>query len=143
MARWKWVLCLPLLLAACDQPPKDVWQGYVEAEFTFVAPLNAGRIIALNVARGDQVKAGQTVFALENDAETAARNQAQAAAFLGEDFRSGLANPLRRAGDQRALALQAQIQIFLPPASAYSLKTPSSAVQRLACCSVPSGAKNS
>ncbi|HWA47217.1 MAG TPA: biotin/lipoyl-binding protein, partial [Dongiaceae bacterium] len=72
------LLCLPLLLAGCDQPPKDVWQGYVEAEFTYVAPLNAGRIIALNVARGDQVKAGQVVFALEHDSETAARNQAQA-----------------------------------------------------------------
>lgn len=74
------VLCLPILLAlaACDQAPKDVWQGYVEAEFTYVAPLTAGRITELKVARGDQVKAGQVVFALENDAELAARNQAQA-----------------------------------------------------------------
>jgi HlyD family secretion protein len=74
------VLSLPLLLAlaACDQAPKDVWQGYVEAEFTYVAPLNAGRITDLKVARGDQVKAGQVVFALESDAELAARNQAQA-----------------------------------------------------------------
>ncbi len=71
-------LSLPLLLAGCDQPPKDVWQGYVEAEYTYVAPLDAGRIVALNVARGDQVKAGQIVFAVENDAELAARDQAQA-----------------------------------------------------------------
>jgi HlyD family secretion protein len=72
-------LSLPLLvLAACDQAPKDVWQGYVEAEFTYVAPLSAGRITEMKVARGDQVTAGQVVFTLENDAELAARNQAQA-----------------------------------------------------------------
>ena len=45
MTRWTWLFCLPLLLTACDQPPTDVWQGYVEAEFTYVAPLNAGRIV--------------------------------------------------------------------------------------------------
>ena len=72
------VLCLPLLLAACDQAPRDVWQGYVEAEFTYVAPLDAGRITALNVVRGDQVTAGQALFALENESETAAVNQARA-----------------------------------------------------------------
>jgi HlyD family secretion protein len=72
------VFCLPLLLAACDQAPKDVWQGYVEAEFTYVAPLDAGRITALNVVRGDQVTAGQALFTLENDSETAAVDQAQA-----------------------------------------------------------------
>lgn len=105
MARWKWVLCLPLLLAACDQPPKDVWQGYVEAEFTFVAPLTAGRITALNVTRGDQVKAGQMVFALENDAETAARNQAQAELAQAE---SDLAD-LQKGGRPEDLAIiQAQ-----------------------------------
>jgi HlyD family secretion protein len=74
------LLSLPILLAlgGCDQPPEDVWQGYVEAEFTYVAPLDAVRITELKVARGDQVTAGQVVFALENDAELAARNQAQA-----------------------------------------------------------------
>lgn len=69
---------LLLALAACDQAPKDVWQGYVEAEFTYVAPLNAGRITEMKVARGDQVTAGQVVFTLENDAELAARDQAKA-----------------------------------------------------------------
>ena len=69
---------LLLALAACDQAPKDVWQGYVEAEFTYVAPLNAGRITGMKVARGDQVTAGQVVFTLENDGELAARDQAQA-----------------------------------------------------------------
>ncbi len=84
MTRWTFAqrafaLSLPLLmLAGCDQAPKDGWQGYVEAEFTYVAPLAAGRIVAMNVARGDQVTAGQSLFALESDAETAALDQAKA-----------------------------------------------------------------
>lgn len=78
MTRLYWTLCLTLLLAACDQAPEDVWQGYVEAEYTYVAPLESGRITALNVARGDQVTQGQVLFALENDAERAAVDQAKA-----------------------------------------------------------------
>ncbi len=66
------------LLAACDRAPQDRWQGYVEAEYTYVAPLDAGRIVALAAARGDLVTAGQPLFALEDDAERAARDQAQA-----------------------------------------------------------------
>lgn len=78
MTRMCWVLCLALALAACDNAPEGVWQGYVEAEYTYVAPREAGRIVALAVARGDAVKAGQVLFTLEDDAERAARDQAQA-----------------------------------------------------------------
>ncbi len=65
-------------LAACDRGAPETWQGYVEAEYTYVAPLASGRITALDVARGDQVAAGQPLFALEQDSERAARDQAQA-----------------------------------------------------------------
>jgi HlyD family secretion protein len=65
-------------LAGCDRPSEESWLGYVEAEYTYVAPLEAGRIVALNVERGDQVQAGQPLFTLESDAERAARDQAAA-----------------------------------------------------------------
>ncbi|HKP27348.1 MAG TPA: HlyD family efflux transporter periplasmic adaptor subunit [Dongiaceae bacterium] len=65
-------------LAGCDQSGKDSWLGYVEAEYTYVAPLEAGRITALEVDRGDQVQAGQSLFTLESDAEQAAHDQAAA-----------------------------------------------------------------
>ena len=106
MTRLYWVLCVPLLLAACDQAPKDVWQGYVEAEFTYVAPLNAGRITELKVSRGDQVNAGQVVFALENDAELAARNQAQADLAQAE---SDLADLQKGARPEDLAIIQAQL----------------------------------
>ena len=78
MSRLYWTLGLTLLLAACDRAPEDVWQGYVEAEYTYVAPLESGRITALAVARGDQVAEGQLLFTLENDAERAVVAQAKA-----------------------------------------------------------------
>ncbi len=71
-------LALVAVMAGCDRRDTDTWQGYVEAEYTYVAPLTAGRIVALHVKRGDQVAAGQPLFALEADAEQAARNQAEA-----------------------------------------------------------------
>jgi HlyD family secretion protein len=80
-------------LAGCDRPAPDAWQGYVEAEYTYVAPLAAGRITALHVQRGDQVEAGQALFALEDDAERAARDQAAAELAQAEadlaDLRKG------------------------------------------------------
>lgn len=72
------LLALLIAVAGCDRSQSDAWQGYVEAEYTYVAPLESGRIIALNVERGDQVEAGQPLFALEDDGERAARDQAAA-----------------------------------------------------------------
>ncbi len=66
------------LLIGCERGEDAAWQGYVEAEYTYVAPLDAGRITAINVERGDQVTAGQPLFALEDDAERATRDQAAA-----------------------------------------------------------------
>lgn len=72
------LLTVLITVAGCDRPSQDAWLGYVEAEYTYVAPLEAGRIVALDVERGDQVEAGQPLFTLENDAEQAARDQAAA-----------------------------------------------------------------
>jgi len=71
-------LILLAVLAGCGQSDQAGWQGYVEAEYTYVAPLESGRITALDVQRGDQVQAGQKLFTLEDDSERAARDQAVA-----------------------------------------------------------------
>jgi HlyD family secretion protein len=72
------ILAILAAVAGCDRRASETWQGYVEAEYTYAAPLAAGRIVALHVERGDQVQAGQTLFALEDDAERAQRDQAAA-----------------------------------------------------------------
>jgi HlyD family secretion protein len=58
-------LILLLLLGSCSDPPKNRFQGYVEGEFVYVASPLAGTLESLHVRRGDQVKAGDPLFALD------------------------------------------------------------------------------
>jgi HlyD family secretion protein len=66
-------------LAACDRPHEAGLLGYVEADYVYAAPVAAGRIASLAVARGDSVKAGQPLFIQDATEETAARDRAAAA----------------------------------------------------------------
>src|SRR5438093_9762699 len=77
-------LILLLLLGSCSDPPKNRFQGYVEGEFVYVASPLAGTIESLHVRRGDQVKAGDPLFALDETPEKAALDQARAALVLSE-----------------------------------------------------------
>lgn len=61
----------------CRRPAPNEVQGYVEGEFVYVASPQAGRLDALDVERGMQVKAGDPLFRLEGEPETAARDEAQ------------------------------------------------------------------
>jgi len=82
-----------LLLASCSSPASDLLHGYVEGEFVYVASPLPGTV-TLHVSRGATVKTGDPLFALENDAERSARDEAgkrlaQAKASL-QDARKGL-----------------------------------------------------
>jgi len=65
------------LLAGCSQNSTGSFQGYIEGEYVYVAAPLAGALTHLAVARGDAVKAGQLLFALERQSETAALAQAE------------------------------------------------------------------
>lgn len=65
-----------LALAGCAEPPRDHYQGYVEGDFVRTAAPFAGTLLQLNVQRGDSVKPGDPLFALEQANEQAARNEA-------------------------------------------------------------------
>src|SRR5437762_10158798 len=92
-------LLLLLLVGSCSDPPKSRFQGYVEGEFVYVASPLAGTLESLRVRRGDQVKAGDPLFALDETPEKAAREQIEAALVLSEAeyarqdklFRTGVA----------------------------------------------------
>jgi len=77
-------LTLLLLVSSCSDPPKSRFQGYVEGEFVYVASPLAGTLESLQVRRGDQVKAGDPLFALDETPEKAAREQIEAALVLSE-----------------------------------------------------------
>ena len=104
------------MLAACNDPGERPLQGYIEGEYVRLAAPAAGKLQELDVRRGDEVVAGQRVFALENENETAARSQAEAqlraAEARAENLRSGrrppevetVAEQLRQAQAARNLA---------------------------------------
>ncbi len=85
---------LPLALAACGGPAAaPPMSGYAEAELVYLAPSAAGTLQSLAVKRGDRVKRGQPLFALDKDAEALGRDAAQArseqAAAQAADLRKG------------------------------------------------------
>jgi HlyD family secretion protein len=78
------VLTALFVIDGCSSKPRDHFQGYVEGEFVYVASALAGQLESLQVQRGDQVKAGDPLFALDETAEKAALDQARAALVLSE-----------------------------------------------------------
>src|SRR5947208_17175916 len=78
------VLLAPFFISGCSSTPQDRFQGYVEGEFVYVASALAGQLESLQVRRGDQVKTGDLLFALDETAEKAALDQARAALVLSE-----------------------------------------------------------
>jgi len=77
-------LALAFVLCSCSDPPTDRFQGYVEGEFVYVASPLAGQLDQLSVQRGQQVTTGQPLFSLDETAEKAARDMAEAALVLSE-----------------------------------------------------------
>lgn len=71
------IVLLPLAVAACSDSGRGNYQGYAEGEYVRIAAPFAGMLQALTVARGGQVKAGDALFALEQENEAAARREAQ------------------------------------------------------------------
>jgi ABC-2 type transport system ATP-binding protein len=66
-------------LAACTAGGDDAaFGGYAEAELVYIAPTTAGVLQSVAVKRGDSVKRGQPLFALDTDAEGLTRDAAQA-----------------------------------------------------------------
>lgn len=63
------------------QAPAEVpaVQGWVEADTLFIGADEAGRVVALGVKEGEQVKAGAALFELQSDLQEAELRQARAA----------------------------------------------------------------
>jgi HlyD family secretion protein len=64
------------LLAGCSGGAPREFQGYVEGEYVYIAAPLGGALTNLAVARGDTVKPGQLLFALDRTSEAAALDEA-------------------------------------------------------------------
>jgi HlyD family secretion protein len=65
------------LLVGCEKEANNSWQGYIEGEYVMLASPYAGQLQKLYVRRGDQAGEGKPLFALEQEAERAARMEAE------------------------------------------------------------------
>ena len=84
LIRATWSIALVFFVVGCSNRSQDRFQGYVEGEFVYVASPLAGQLEILSVQRGQQVTTGQPLFALDETAEKAAREQIEAALVLSE-----------------------------------------------------------
>ena len=65
-----------------DNPAEQVYFGYVEGEYVYVSAKQSGVLDTLSVNRGDTVKAGQDLFALDSDQQLVALGQAEASLMM-------------------------------------------------------------
>lgn len=84
------------------------FSGYVEADYVMVAPDEGGRLVRLDVARGDTVAQGETLFAIESDAEIMARDEAAARLAQAEAELADLATGKRQPEIDAILAQRVQ-----------------------------------
>ena len=76
--RLGWAVGLAVLLAAgCSPSSSNVFQGYIEGEYVYVASPLGGALTNLAVARGDEITGGRLLFELERGSEAAALDQAR------------------------------------------------------------------
>lgn len=61
------------------KPRGEHWPGYADADYVKIAPTQLGRLVSLDVSRGDHVTAGATLFAQDDIDDRASRDQAKAA----------------------------------------------------------------
>ena len=72
------ILAACMVIAGCGDSAPTGFSGYMEGEYVRVAAPFAGELTLLQVKRGDVIAAGAPLFALEQDNEKAAREEAQA-----------------------------------------------------------------
>jgi HlyD family secretion protein len=72
------LVALLAALGACQRAPEPGWSGYVEGEYVYVAAPLGGSLETLAVRRGEAVRQGAPLFALESASERAARAEAAA-----------------------------------------------------------------
>jgi HlyD family secretion protein len=88
---------LPGLVFGCEEAKQNVYQGYAEGEYVYIASGVGGRLEHLIVQRGQSIDAGAPLFELEKDEEDAVTLQADEQLKASEaqlaDLKVGKRNP--------------------------------------------------
>jgi HlyD family secretion protein len=80
-----WIVgVIAFLIPSMGSAPPQVYNGYLEADYVYLAPLGSGRIATISVAEGDQVTAGTSLVTLENTSQMAALRAAHAGVAVAE-----------------------------------------------------------
>ena len=109
--RPRFTLLALFALAACGESAPPPLQGYVEGEYVRVAAPFAGTLVRLDAQRGQDVRDGAPLFALEAESEDAARREAgerlRRAQAQVEDLKKG--KRPSEIGSVRAVLAQAEV----------------------------------
>jgi HlyD family secretion protein len=82
---WAWISGVAIaLFPSLGEPPAPVYNGYVEAEYTYVAASGPGRIERIGVSEGDPVAEGDVLLSLEDTAQRASLRAALAGVAQAE-----------------------------------------------------------
>ena len=100
-----WLGCL-VLAGGCAKQASDVFPGYAEAEYVRLTAPIAGTLTRLHLRRGDSTGADAPAFVLEQESETAAR---QEAAFKIEHAQAQLENLKKGKRPNELAAVRAQL----------------------------------
>jgi HlyD family secretion protein len=100
-------LSIAILLVACSSEKPASLPGYIEGDFTRIASPIGGRLLSLNVSKGQDVSAGALLFTLDQEEEHAAVAQAQATVAQQEASAADLEKGRRR---EELAVLEAQSQ---------------------------------
>lgn len=100
-------LCACLVLAGCPDHSDYEVQGYIDAEFTYIASSVSGHLISLNVTRGQAVAVGDPLFQLDPQPEIADLNKTKAQV---ETAQQNLANLMQGSRETVIQGITAQLQ---------------------------------
>ena len=97
--KMRWIVAAAALAiaAGCGGKQDAPWSGYAEADYVYVASPLAVTLSVLHVQAGQRVSRGKPLFALESEAEKAARSEAdarlEAARYQAENTDKGKREP--------------------------------------------------
>ena len=104
---------MALFAAACSGENKGGYVGYIEAEYVYVAPPEAGWLVAMDVREGDEAAIGQTLFELDKTRQEAAFEAAAARAVEADAMAQNIETGARPEEVQRLKAQLAESEAAL------------------------------